>query len=54
MTAEDGPARTNLTDADATLQKARNGGFVVGYNAQAMVAGLVAAVRTTRWRRAGC
>ena len=38
---EDGPARVNVTDPDATLQKARGGGFVVGYNAQAMVAGLV-------------
>jgi transposase len=37
----DGPARVNVTDPDATLQKARGGGFVVGYNAQAMVAGLV-------------
>lgn len=43
VTDEDGPARTNLTDADATLQKTRGGGFVVGYNAQAMVAGVVAA-----------
>ncbi len=41
--AEDGPARANVTDPDATLQKARGGGFVVGYNAQAMVAGLVPA-----------
>jgi transposase len=41
VTAEDGPERTNLTDPDATLQKGRNGGWVVGYNAQAMVAGLV-------------
>jgi transposase len=40
VTAEDGPTRTNLTDPDATLQKTRNGGFVVGYNAQAMVAGV--------------
>jgi len=40
VTDEDGPKRTNLTDADATLQKTRNGGFVVGYNAQAMVAGV--------------
>ena len=39
--AEDGPSRVNLTDPDATLQKARGGGFLVGYNAQAMVAGLV-------------
>ena len=41
VTAADGPTRTNLTDPDATLQKARGGGFLVGYNAQAMVAGLV-------------
>ena len=41
VTAADGPTRTNLTDPDATLQKARGGGFVVGYNAQATVAGLV-------------
>jgi transposase len=41
VTAADGPARSNLTDPDATLQKARNGGFVVGYNAQATVAGVV-------------
>jgi transposase len=40
VAAEDGPKRTNLTDEDATLQKTRNGGFVVGYNAQAMVAGV--------------
>jgi transposase len=39
--AEDGPSRVNVTDPDATLQKARGGGFLVGYNAQAMVAGLV-------------
>ena len=42
VTAEEGPARTNLTDPDATLQKARGGGFVVGYNAQAVLAGVVA------------
>jgi transposase len=42
VAAADGPARTNLTDPDATLQKARNGGFVVGYNAQAMLAGVAA------------
>jgi len=39
--AEDGPSRVNVTDPDATLQKARGGGFLVGYNAQAMVAGVV-------------
>lgn len=38
--AADGPSRVNVTDPDATLQKARGGGFLVGYNAQAMVAGL--------------
>lgn len=42
VTDEDGPARANLTDPDATLQKARGGGFVVGYNAQAVVAGVAA------------
>jgi transposase len=41
VAAEDGPARANVTDPDATLQKARGGGFLVGYNAQAMVARLV-------------
>jgi transposase len=41
VAATDGPARANVTDPDATLQKARGGGFLVGYNAQAMVAGLV-------------
>lgn len=43
VAAADGPERTNLTDPDATLQKGRNGGWLVGYNAQAMVAGLVPA-----------
>ncbi len=41
VAAADGPERTNLTDPDATLQKGRNGGWLVGYNAQAMVAGVV-------------
>jgi transposase len=41
VAAEGGPERTNLTDPDATLQKGRNGAWLVGYNAQAMVAGLV-------------
>jgi len=40
--AEDGPERTNLTDPDATLQKGRNGGWLGGYNAQAVVAGVAA------------
>jgi hypothetical protein len=43
VAAEEGPARTNLTDPDATLQRTRGGGFVPGYNAQAMVAGLAPA-----------
>jgi transposase len=43
VAAADGPARVNVTDPDATLQKARGGGFLVGYNAQAMVAGLLPA-----------
>jgi transposase len=42
VSAEGGPERTNLTDPDATLQKGRNGGWLVGYNAQAMVAGVAA------------
>jgi transposase len=42
VSLEDGATRTNLTDPEATLQKARGGGFVVGYNAQAMVAGVTA------------
>ena len=40
VAAEDGPERVNVTDPDAMLQKTRGGGFVPGYNAQAMVAGL--------------
>jgi len=32
--------QVNLTDPDATLQKTRDGGYVVGYNAQAMVSSL--------------
>jgi transposase len=41
VTAADGPARANTTDPDATLQKGR-GGYLVGYNAQAVVAGVAA------------
>ena len=41
--AEDGPERINLTDRDATLMKSRQG-FVAGYNAQAMVSPLQAAI----------
>jgi hypothetical protein len=37
--AEDGPARVNLSDPDARRLKC-SGGFVTGYNAQAMVAPL--------------
>jgi transposase len=40
VTVEEGRERVNVTDPDATLQKIRGGGFVVGYNAQAMVAGV--------------
>jgi transposase len=40
VTVAEGQERANVTDPDATLQKARGGGFVVGYNAQAMVAGV--------------
>jgi hypothetical protein len=39
--AEGEAARTNLTDPDATLQKGRHGGWLVGYNAQTVGAGLV-------------
>jgi transposase len=42
VTDEDGPQRANVTDLEATLQKRRGGGFQVGYNAQAMVAGVCA------------
>jgi transposase len=42
VTDEDGPERANVTDPDATLQKRRGGGFQVGYNPQAMVAGVCA------------
>jgi transposase len=38
VTDEGGPARANVTDADATLQKRRGGGFQVGYNPQAVLA----------------
>ena len=37
---EEGPRYTNLTDADAALLKTRTGGFITGYNAQAMVSPL--------------
>src|SRR5215217_131144 len=43
VTDEDGPARANVTDPDATLQTRRGGGFQVGYNAQAMLTGVQAA-----------
>ena len=43
VVAADGPERTNRTDPDAPLQKGRTGGWLVGDNAQAMVAGLVPA-----------
>lgn len=43
VTAEDGPKRINLTDAEAVLLKSRQG-YLAGYNAQAMVAGLTPAV----------
>ena len=42
VTVEEGQERANVTDPDATLQKARGGGFLVGYNAQAVVAGVSA------------
>ena len=37
---EDGPRYTNLTDPDAGLLSIRGGGFVAGYNAQAVAAAL--------------
>jgi transposase len=40
VTDEGGPQRANVTDLDATLQKRRGGGFQVGYNPQATVAGV--------------
>jgi transposase len=40
MTKEDGPERVNLTDSEAVLLKGRQG-YVVGYNAQAMVSPLL-------------
>ena len=42
VAAKEGPTRANVTDPDATLQKVRGGGFQAGYNAQAMLAGVVA------------
>ena len=38
--AEAGPRYTNLTDTDAALLKTPKGGFITGYNAQAMVSPL--------------
>ena len=40
VTDAGGPQRANVTDPDATLQKRRGGGFQVGYNPQAMLAGV--------------
>ena len=40
VAAEDGPRYTNLTDADAALLKTGMGGFITGYNAQALVSPL--------------
>jgi len=40
VTAAEAQERANVTDPDATLQKRRGGGFQVGYNPQAMVAGV--------------
>ena len=42
VTAAEHQERANVTDVDATLQKTRTGGFQVGYNAQATVAGVAA------------
>ena len=43
VAAAAGPRYTNLTDADAALLKTRTGGFITGYNAQAMVSPLASA-----------
>ena len=43
VAAAEGPRYTNLTDADAALLKTRTGGFITGYNAQAMVSPLAPA-----------
>jgi len=40
IAADDGPERVNLTDPEAVLLKTRSG-YVVGYNAQAMVSPLL-------------
>ncbi len=40
LAADDGPERVNLTDPEAVLLKARSG-YLVGYNAQAMVSPLL-------------
>ena len=40
VTDAGGPHRANVTDPDATLQTRRGGGFQVGYNPQAMLAGV--------------
>jgi transposase len=42
VTVAEHQERANVTDVDATLQKTRSGGFQVGYNAQATVAGVAA------------
>jgi transposase len=42
VTDPGGPQRANVTDPDATLQTRRGGGFQVGFNAQAMLAGVAA------------
>lgn len=39
-TEENGPKHRNLTDQDAHLMKSPQGGYVAGFNAQAMVSGL--------------
>ena len=48
VAAAEGPRYTNLTDADAALLKTRTGGFITGYNAQAMVSPLGACGRGRR------
>ena len=50
VAAAAGPRYANLTDADAVLLKTRTGGFITGYNAQAMVSPLALEDAGTRGR----
>ena len=48
--ADEGPRYTNLTDTDAALLKTGTGGFITGYNAQALVSPLASADTGARGR----